>query len=330
MKFKHYALILFGLFIMGCNQAKKGTYKNAEITSSEKEKIKHLNDKLFQGIITNNANMVLSIMSPTLLINDGKNIPAIVKQVNSFFSATTYSLLDEYYTISDSVNIRHNVASSRGNQNDYSVDYLALNKEMYVSLLMPVGLENDLLITAIYGKYESEWKLNILQFGQYSIGGKTSFDLYQKAQQFYNKGYMIDAIDQAILSNNCLQPANEFWHFNKHNQIKDFYDKLIKEANEKYVLPLTLENIKTKPKLFRIFPERLGKDGYFPMIFYQSTIDLKDTLILKEENLLIRQEVARIFNGIDKDKKFIYYKAFNELPSDEKRVYNYGFVQEFK
>lgn len=71
-------------------------------------------------------------------------------------------------------------------------------------------------------------------------------------------------------------------------------------------------------------------EGYFPMIKYISKIDLKDTVALKKENFQIQKAVGQIFSGLDMNKKFIFYKAVNELPKGQNPVPSFGFIQEIK
>jgi hypothetical protein len=42
---------------------------------------------------------------------------------------------------------------------------------------------------------------------------------------------------------------------------------------------------------------------------------------------LIHQSIGHIFKGIDKDKRYLYYKAYNEMPNGTTPVPTYGFVK---
>jgi hypothetical protein len=77
--------------------------------------------------------------------------------------------------------------------------------------------------------------------------------------------------------------------------------------------------------VFRNFPE-LANGGVFPMVYNFSDINLKDTTALKTENEKVKKEASRMFTGIDKDKKYVFYWAFNEMPDGKKLVEHYGFI----
>jgi len=182
-----------------------------------------------------------------------------------------------------------------------------------------------MLIMAIYGKYDNDWKINILQFGQYSLFSKLAPDYYKLAKVSYDKSYLIDAVNYIGLAKLCLRPANDFLQYQKEKEINEFYDKIMKEVNSKYQFPLTLDNIASKPKVFRISPEMIN-EGFFPMVYYLTDINLKDTTALKLENEKIKKEVGQLFTGIDQDKKFVFYWAFNEVPDGKKLVEHYGYI----
>lgn len=318
-------IILTVLTLQSCNLGTSGTWENDNIDKDKKEQIKVLNDKLFKAIISNDVAGVKSLMSDKLLEKGVSDLDKLINQISFSFKANSYRILDEYNVHNSTTGIGNTLPSGISGDNDYVINYQALNKEMYVSLLLPNGLDNELLITAIYGNYDNQWKLNILQFGQYSLFKKTAPDYYKLAKESYNKSYLIDAVNYAGLSRQCLRPANDFFQYQKEKEINEFYDKVMKEVNTKFTFPLTLDNIETKPKVFRIFPEMMN-EGFFPMVYYLSDIDLKNTTALKIENEKVKKEVGRLFTGIDKDKKFVFYWAFKEIPDGKKLVEHYGFI----
>ncbi len=319
-------LILLTVFtIQSCKLGTSGTWKNDNIDKDTKEQIKALNDKLFKAITTNNVNDVKSLMSDKLIEKGVSDLDKLINQISNSFKADSYRILDEYNVHNSTTGIGNTLPSGISGDYDYVIHYQALNKEMYVSLLLPNGLDNDMLIMAIYGKYDNDWKINILQFGQYSLFSKLAPDYYKLAKVSYDKSYLIDAVNYIGLAKLCLRPANDFLQYQKEKEINEFYDKIMKEVNSKYQFPLTLDNIASKPKVFRIFPEMIN-EGFFPMVYYLTDINLKDTTALKLENEKIKKEVGQLFTGIDQDKKFVFYWAFNEVPDGKKLVEHYGYI----
>lgn len=320
-------ILLTVLTIQSCKLGNSGIWKNDNIDKDTKEQIKVLNDKLFKAITTNNVNDIKLLMSEKLLEKGVSDLDKLIHQISNSFKADSYRILDEYNVHNSTTGIGNTIPSGLSGDKDYTIHYQALNKEMYVSLLIPNGLENEMLIMAIYGKYGNDWKINILQFGQYSLFSKIAPDYYKLAKESYDKSYLIDAVNNVGLAKLCLRPANQFFQYRKEKEINEFYDKIMKEVNSTYQFPLTLDNIESKPKVFRIFPEMID-EGFFPMVYYLTNINLEDTIALEKENVQVKKEVSRIFPGIDQDKKFVFYWAFNELPDGERIVEHYGYVDQ--
>lgn len=322
-------IILVFLILQSCNLGTSGTWKNENIELEKREEIKLLNDKLLKSIINNDISGVKALMSDKLLENAGNNIDKLITNISTSFKADSYKILDQYNVHNSTTGINNTLTSGTSENNDYTIDYLALNKEMYVSLLLPNGLDSKLLITVIYGNYDDQWKINILHFGQYSLLNKTAPDYYNLAKESYNKSYLIDAVNYISLSKQCLRPANEVFKYKDEKEINDFYDKTINEANSKFTFPITITNIDTKPKIFRIFPQ-MTSEGYFPMVYYLSSINLHNKEALKIENDKVKKEVGALFRGIDKNKKNVIYWVFNEMPDGKKLVEHYGFIDKIK
>lgn len=318
-------LILTVLTFQRCNFGTFGTWKNDNINKDKREQIKVLNDKLLKAITSNDVAGVKALMSDILLEKRASEVDTLINQVNAYFKSDSFRILDEYYVKNSTTGIDNTLTSGITGDNDYLIQYKALNKEMYVSLLLPTGLDNELLITVIYGKYGNEWKINILRFGQYSLLKKSAPDYYRLAKNSYDKSHLIDAVNYIGLSKQCLRPADNFFLYRKETDINVFYDKVMNEVNTKYKFPLTLENIATKPKVFRIYPE-IKDQEFFPMIHYLTSIDIKDTTALKIEHVKIKKQISQLFTGIDKDKKIVFYRAFNELPEGEKLAEYFVFI----
>ena len=51
------------------------------------------------------------------------------------------------------------------------------------------------------------------------------------------------------------------------------------------------------------------------MVSYVSGVNFSDTVALRKEMVKMQTEIANLFTGIDKDKKYIFYQAFKEMPA---------------
>ncbi len=319
------SLVIFGL--QSCNVGTSETWKDENIDASLKREIETLDNKVIEAIASNNTMLLKKIMSEKLLEKSGKNIGQLIEQVGRVISSKNFNILNQYHVKNSTTGIGNTVLSGISKENDYIIHYQALNKEIFISIIIPENRLDEFIITNIYGKYPDGWKLNILQFGQYRINGQTAPELYSKAKGEYEKGYLVDAANDIFLSSRVANPANKFWQYQKEDEIKKFYNKVLTEIKSEYSFPLTLEKINTKPQIMNIFPFGM-QEGYFPMVEYLTNINLKDTVKTKIENDQIHQSIGKVFKGLDKDKKYIFYKAYNEIPNGKTPVPAYGFVKE--
>ncbi len=321
--------ILIVLGFQNCSVGSSGTLKDENIEQGIKNEIESLDKKVLEAVAANNVDLLKSIMSDVLLEKSGNNIEQLLKQVSSVITSTDYKILNQYQTKNSATGIGNTIISGVSGLNDYVLHYQALNKEMFVSLLISKSGTDEFLITNIYGKYPGAWKLNILQFGQYKVDGQTAPELYYKAKTEYEKGYLVDAANNMTLCSRVVNPANRFWQYQKESEMKEFYEKVMNEINSKYQFPLTLEAIDSKPQIITIYPQGTI-EGYFPMVEYVTKLDLEDTVQTRAEYEKVHAEVVKLFYGIEKDKDYIFYKAFSEMPNGDTPVPTYGFVKELK
>jgi len=323
-------LLISTIIQLGCHTGASGTFVNANIDPAIKKQIEPLNKKLIEGLASKNAKELKQLMAPVLIERSGSALDSSIKVIGDGINSSEYTVMDEYYTKNTAINISNTLISSLGNDQGYIVNYLALNKEMYASLLVTKNGYLSGLIIAIYGKCPDGWKLNILNAGPYKLLGKTSADYYNEAKKNYDKGELLDATDKMVIASQIASPGGQYFKFKNGEAIKAFYDKLIKEANEKYKMPFSLTQIKTRPQIFSVTPQYLNgppTSGFFPYIAYKSNIDLKDTTALKAENRAIQEATAGMFKGITKNNKYILYRAFKDLPGPAASKESYGFVQ---
>lgn len=56
------------------------------------------------------------------------------------------------------------------------------------------------------------------------------------------------------------------------------------------------------------------------MVDYLSSIKLKDEAAIRKENAQVRKIIGTILPGIDLDRKYVQYSAFNQMPSAKREV----------
>jgi hypothetical protein len=246
------------------------------------------------------------------------------------FKATDYRILDEFYTKNSSLTSTTKLISNKGDVNFYELEYRALNREMYVTVMVSKNLPINCCVLAIYGKYGDTWKLNVLQIGEYDAIGKTAPEYYESATEKLRKGDTVDAAIMMTVASELADPAGKYLKYTNVDDMKNFYTSTLSGANATYNFPIAVKQVKTQPQIFAVSPQLINdkKDqGVYPMIKYKSAINLKDTVALKAENVALQKVVGTLFKGITEDKKCIMYRVFNQMPDGKTVVQHYGFVQ---
>ncbi len=322
-------LLLSVAFLFGsCKVGTNSTLVNNNIDEAKRKEIAIQNDKLFIALKNNDINGLKALFAPALL-EKGGDVSELLNKMSSTMIDERYRVLDQYSVQNSTTGIANTLISGISGKNDYTLNYLALNKEMFASLLISDNAGNEILTTAIYGKYGNEWKINIIHFGAYSLGHKTAADLYDLAKEHYEQGFLVDAANYITLAKEYSTPAASYFTYRKQGEMEKFYTQIIAEANAKYHLPMTLENIPTKPQVFKIYPEQM-EAVYAPAVLYLTKIKTTNLAALHAEYQQVKKEVKLRFNGIYNGKKMILYRAFNEFPNGTKKVASYGYIDTLK
>jgi len=321
MKFNKYSLI--GLILLiSCSIGT--TNWNDHIDANSRTQIKELNNKLIEALQEKNSRKLKEIFSDKLNKTSAADLDILLAKVENYLVSPNFKILDEYKT-NAAIGTTTSVFKGVSGEYDYKVNFEVMNKETFVSLILNEGISSTTLLTCIYGKYGDDWKLNILQIGPYSIFGKNAVDFYKQAKADYEKGNLIDAADDIAMVQQTAAPANEIFQYQKDEEMKTFATKVYTEANKIFHLPLKVEAINTNPKIYNISPQVMN-EGIFPMVTYISKINLKDTVSLKNENEELKKIIGTLFPGVDKDKKYVFFQVYNEIPTGKTPIEHYGFV----
>lgn len=320
-------LVLSIITLQSCNFHSTGTFKNENIDRRKREEIKALNDKLFQAIENKDLVVINTLLSDTL-----KKTVNVEQFVSSFITNLTlknYSILDEYNMISSDEKEDCHYSSDNLGVNDYEIKFTPLNKEIYTSLILSKEQDNEFLILVGYGKYGEEWKVNMLYSGQHRLFGKTAPEYYQLAKKLHEKSNLVDAVNYSNVAKQLLKIKTEFFQFKNQKEMAEFFDKASADLNKKYTFPLTLSELPSKPEIYAISVQ-LGNGDIAPRVSYKSIININDEATLKNENENVKKEVAKLFPGIDQQKKYIFYMVSNEFPEEGKVAEQFGFVDTLK
>ncbi|MCR8560222.1 hypothetical protein KXD93_21400 [Mucilaginibacter sp. BJC16-A38] len=307
--------VLLSLIILQSCVDKPGVWENEKIAAGKRSDFHELTDDALYWLKANKYKRMKFIMSKEL--NRDSQTERTIEHLSNYLNDNKYALFEEYYIINKWRNA-DTVNSADKGVNRYSLIYHNPEQEMYVAFFLPKAGANKYMITLVYSKYSYGWKISDMDVAPYTFNGKTAPELYKLAKENYSKNYLIDAVNNAALANNCIAPVN-IWRYPVEDSLHTFYGDIINEANTKYIFPFTINEVPTKPRIIRVYTQT-NSEGTFPIVHYLTSVNLKDTLAIKNENLLIRKVIGKIMPGIDKDKKYVYYTAFNQKPRSDKEV----------
>jgi hypothetical protein len=253
---------------------------------------------------------------------EDRTTETIAQRISHEMRVDSFTLVDEYYVVNKYI-LADTISALNEGVNNHRIIYPGSAREMYIAFYMPKDKKaaNRSLITAVFSNLDYGWKLTRLDLALYSINGKTSPELYKYALQEYSKGYLAAAAYTMQLATNCARPTDT-WMYEKEKEIFDFASQVVGEANGKYLYPVVIKQVSTEPLLLGIYSNN-ADEGTFPMISYQSKIKLSNVEAIKKEQQQIKKVIGQVYPGIDKGRKYLYYAAYNEMPSATKNVAKY-------
>jgi hypothetical protein len=315
----------------GCTSGitKNEVQSNKQIDPKIKAEASVITNQVYSLMSENNYDDLSKLFSDTLLeyINSDfaqKFMPNVQKVIKG----KKYWVFDEFYARNvkpvDTINI-----SSGSGDNAYKIKILSAANETYVSMLVAGDSINEVMLTIILNKIKGKWKVSNIRGEDYSLRGKNAIAQYRYAQALGASGALIDAVNIMGLSSYCSAPGGSTFVYTKTSEIKRYADSLTGIAKAKYPFPYTVNELTTKPLIVNIHYERMDST-LVPMIIYQSSIPVADTVSLKKENTAMQEQIGNIFEGMDKNNKILLYRAYNELPDGKNNPRYYGYVQKMK
>ncbi len=312
-QFKTALIAVFLLAFQSCVTT-PGTWKNEQISSGKRDDFHQLNAEAFKYLKANDPKGLTLMLSRDM---NGHSNERLVERLSNYLSDNAYTLLDEYYVVhkykdTDTVRIKN------GNINRYSVLYPYDATEMYLAYFIPKKPNNKYMISLVYGKLTYGWKIVEMDLEPYTVNGKTAPELYALAKQQYDKKELQAALNNVSLAMTCFSPG-AYWQYPDKLDAGNFYIRVNSEVRGRYSYPLVLKQIATGPMILQVYNKNMD-DGTYPMVYYMTHFDLKDTTAVKKENLQVRDAVKKLMPGLEQDNKYVLYSAFNKRPTGYETV----------
>ncbi|RYU90262.1 hypothetical protein EWM62_12085 [Mucilaginibacter terrigena] len=308
--------LLIPVLLQSCS-SEIGAWKNDKIKQSNRDELHDLNNQVFKFIKADDSKSLSAYLSKELLENNYTG--ATFDMIRGEMRRDSFINFSEYYTVNKYI-LADTIDNLNLGINNHKLIFPGTAEEMYISLFLPKtkNAPNKTMITAIYAHFNYGWKLSKLEAGPYTINGKTAPELYEQAKAEYKQGYLFAAANTMSLAAGCSRP-NSIWIYSKEEELYGFLKRAANEANVKYHYPVILDKVSTKPRIIRIY-NTSSAGGTYPNIVYMTKISIKNTAAIKTENDEVRKVIGEALPGIDKNKKYIIYAAYNEMPSSERLV----------
>jgi hypothetical protein len=186
-------IILLAFFI-AAGQNKCCGFEKSTIfqDNTSRIQINLLNNKLIQSLKENNSNQLLSLFSDNLKRVCANSTDAIVNKVHPFIKTSKFSILGDFQ-ISNRNYGKYETLNNPLSDSAYRIRFIKSTIETHVSLIVPAGENDQVLLICIYGKYNGVWKLDILDIGEYKIFGIGPADYYKQARKDYFDKNLIGA-----------------------------------------------------------------------------------------------------------------------------------------
>lgn len=330
---KSYVPVLFLLLFTatGCDLGKKkpGTYHNQEIDSKLRAEISDMNKKVYTYMCNNDFEALSGMFTDTLMDAVKTDFSQkFIPQMSRVMKGKNYRVFDEFYTIRGKARDTLKLVSGKGDES-YTMVVFGMTPETYTSLLVSGDSLNEVMLTVVYAKIKNKWSVNLIMGEDYSLNGKNAVGLYRYAIQLQKDGHLMDAVTTMGLTKNALTPGGKYFQYSIDSAIRVFADSINTQAVARYPIPYPMPYIPTKPIVFNVHYE-VYNARLVPQVLYLSSINVQDTVALKQENDLIQEKIGTIFSGMDKNNNSILYRAYNVQPNGQNDPPYYGFAQKIR
>ena len=298
------------------------SFKNEAIYAETREEISKLNKTFFDAIMQKKSDVLLSLCSDAMKATIKPEDKLLEKILAMDFNGE-FSVLDQYYMTDATLNMPCRFESEPKAEDRYSVNFKAIDKNVFASIHKADIGAGQMLFTLIYGKTGNGWKINILHLGEYALRNQNAIEYYKKAKEQYRDSCLIEALFKANIAKNFLRPGGNYFTYGDESKILEFEKMLNAEVSSKVKLPVTYFGINGNPVLFGLQPV-FFKDDFYPVIQFKTSLKIpEDTTEIRKQADLIHTEIQQSFGCLTSAYTLILYKAWPEIPDGKKQLPNF-------
>lgn len=293
------------------------------IDSLIREEIRQKNEILLNAIYTKSPKKLNSIKSEALKELTPDEFDNQILKMSDGLDSTDHSIYCEYWVKTSVPRIETGIISNTAtvkDTNDFRLTYTSGSDESYVSMLVYRIGYTEMMLLALYGKYDNEWKLDHVSLSNFTVFGYTATEYYYMGKTKYEEGHLLTAYAFSLISQIAIEPGGKIYTYELDAEMRAYNAKVVDEVKEAYHFPISLQNVTSKPEIVGLKVAGTADFAYFPLVSYQTKISLDDTIQLLEESDLVLQELETVLPGFSRAFTNIYLKAYNELPADNEPV----------
>lgn len=299
---------------------------SSEITDDVRRPVEVLESRIFESLLKNDPTVMYNLYSAEAKeeqsLDDVKGVYETVR--GEVQNLTSQRFNDYYITFNTEDKTVYptdltNVSIPPAQSENYLIALKLEPKPSYISLYRTTTGMADYMISFLWVKEDSGWRLQWFNVGLYQLMGKSGHDWYLTAKQWAEQGCDAPAMMNLSVSTMLMNPAPFFSYqeqFNAMSLVNTVQSNLL----ERVSFPLLFPQVKTKPQVYNIEPQLL-RDGLYPGIQYVTKISLNDAAGLRKEAETLVQELEAVFPGITRMASHVVFHAFAEPPTNPAKQY---------
>lgn len=297
------------------------SFHNDEIRKDIRQEIHDLNERIIKSFRENKPEDLYDLLADENKEERFVSIKEVFQESNPAIAKSKFEFSQDYHVKYWCIGERLSSVPSRTDPLFFIHVTISNRGHKFVSLMETKGHFQDYLLYFEYEKSDGQWKLHALHGGIIRIANRTSVDWSNEAQQMYAKGHFLPAMIRLTVAGQFLRPT-PLIQYEKEMEMVELQNKCRSQLKE---LPMPLQ-LETKPEIVGVAPQFVRSE-IMPLVRYLSQIPLDNESGIRQEANSILPVMEVIFPGISSYSDHVVFKAFNEMPSDPKKLYkSYGVV----